>query len=210
MRKNTALFSLFIFITVLVSAQAPAESVLKRKAPQTFRAVFKTNKGEFRIEANRDWSPLGVDRLYQLITTGYFTNNLIFRVEPAYVVQFGVAETHPVKIFWDRRKIKDEPVKQKNTKGMIGFARDVKDSRAAQIFINMVDNPKLDTIVREGVTGYPPVARIISGMEVVAKFNAEYGKRPTIIQDSLYKYGNAHFNMLFPRLDRILSASILP
>jgi peptidyl-prolyl cis-trans isomerase A (cyclophilin A) len=210
MRIKIILCWLAILITDTVFAQAPQPSILKRKAPAVFRASFKTTKGEFTVEAYRDWSPLGVDRLYQLVSSGYFNNSIVFRVEPTYVVQFGVADTHPEKLFWERRPIKDEPVKQKQTKGIMSYARDVKDSRSTQLFINMVDNPKLDTIVRNGIKGYTPIARVISGMGTVARFNAEYGKRPGYVLDSLYKHGNSYFEMLFPNLDKIISARIVP
>lgn len=192
-----------------VPAQAPPASVITKKAPSVFKAVFTTTKGDFTIEAHRDWSPLGVDRLYQLIISGYFDNTFFFRVEPKYVTQFGVADTHAEKRFWDRKRIKDETPKQKHTKGTIAFARDEKDSRCTQLFINMADNPKLDTVVREGVKGYPPVARITKGMDIVSKLNGEYGKKPAVILDSLYKYGNRYFEMLFPRLDKIIRAQIV-
>jgi peptidyl-prolyl cis-trans isomerase A (cyclophilin A) len=95
------------------AAQVPDAAVLSRKAPEKFKAVFKTTKGQFIIEAYRNWSPLGVDRLYQLISSGYYSNTLLFRVEPDYVVQFGVAETNRLNRFWDPKKIPDEPVRRK-------------------------------------------------------------------------------------------------
>jgi peptidyl-prolyl cis-trans isomerase A (cyclophilin A) len=193
-----------------LAAQVPDASILTRKAPEKFKAVFKTTKGQFIIEAYRNWSPLGVDRLYQLITSGYYSNTLLFRVEPDYVVQFGVAETNRLNRFWDPKKIPDEPVRQQNTRGTIAFARDLKNTRCAQLFVNMANNRKLDTIMRNGVEGFVPVARVVQGMIIISSFNAAYKKRPMMIQDSLYKYGNAYFEKKFPGLDRIISARILP
>ncbi len=43
------------------------EKWLKKEAPATFKARFETTQGNFDIEAVREWSPNGVDRLYQLI-----------------------------------------------------------------------------------------------------------------------------------------------
>ncbi len=192
-----------------VPAQAPDVSILTVKAPATFKAAFKTTRGEFIMEAYRKWSPAGVDRLYQLISSGYFTNNLVFRVEPKYVVQFGVAESRALNRFWDPKRIQDEPVQQKHRKGVIAFARDVKNSRSTQLFVNMADNPKLDTMVRNGVKGFTPIGKVIKGMQVLENFNGKYGKKPAVVQDTLYKYGNAYFEKLFPGLDRILSARIL-
>jgi peptidyl-prolyl cis-trans isomerase A (cyclophilin A) len=192
------------------AAQVPDASVLTRKAPEKFKAVFNTTKGAFIIEAYRNWSPLGVDRLYQLIASGYYSNTLLFRVEPDYVVQFGVAETDRLNRFWDPKKIPDEPVRQKNTRGTIAFARDLKDTRCAQLFVNMANNRKLDTTMRNGVKGFVPIARVVQGMIIISSFNAAYKKRPVMVQDSLYKYGNRYFERKFPGLDRIISARILP
>jgi len=208
--KKFLLISVVSFLWITISfAQAPDPAVLKLKSPETFKALFKTTKGDFVIEAYRKWSPYGVDRLYQLIKTGFFTNALLFRVEPDYVVQFGVSANYAANRFWDPLKLIDEPAILKNTKGTISFARGGRNNRATQIFINMVNNPKLDTTVRGGVKGYTPIARVIKGMEKIALLNHRYGKKPAAIQDSLYKYGNSYFDRQFPGLDKILSATIV-
>lgn len=208
--KKLLLISVVSFLWITISfAQAPDPAVLKLKSPETFKALFKTTKGDFVIEAYRKWSPYGVDRLYQLIKTGFFTSALLFRVEPDYVVQFGVSANYAANRFWDPLKLIDEPVILKNTKGTISFARGGRNNRATQIFINMVNNPKLDTTVRGGVKGYTPVARVVTGMEKIAILNHRYGKKPATIQDSLYKYGNSYFDRQFPGLDKILSATIV-
>jgi peptidyl-prolyl cis-trans isomerase A (cyclophilin A) len=206
---RTLCFGLFFLLNNIAQAQAPDISVLKRKAPETFRAVFKTTKGDFIIEAYRKWSPLGVDRLYQLIITGFYKNALLFRVEPLLVTQFGISASYNANRFWDPKKLPDEPCLQKNLKGMISFARGGKNDRATQLFINTANNPQFDKTIKAGVKGYTPVAKVISGMEIVAKFNARYGKQPATIQDSLYKYGNFYFEERFPELDKIISAGII-
>jgi hypothetical protein len=55
----------------LRSQTVPDTAILHLTAPDTFQAVFVTTKGEITIEAYRDWSPQGADRLYQLITSGF-------------------------------------------------------------------------------------------------------------------------------------------
>lgn len=211
MNKRTWVVSILLLLNGLeLAAQAPDISILNVKAPEKFKAVFITTKGNFVIEAYRKWSPLGVDRLYQLISSGFYNNALLFRVEPNYVVQFGVSESRKANLFWDRKKIPDEPLVQKNTKGTLSFARDGLNDRCTQLFINMVDNPILDTALRKGVKGYPPIARVVKGMDIIAKLNARYAKKPLAIQDSLYRFGNPYFEKKFPGLDKILTATILP
>ncbi len=190
-------------------AQVPHNSILQKRAPETFRARFTTTKGDFVIEAHRKWSPLGVDRLYQLITSGYYSNNLLFRVERNFVTQFGIADAEDLNRFWDAKKLKDEPLRYRNEKGVISFARGTPNTRTTQLFINMVNNPQNDTALRAGVRGFTPVAKVISGMEIIARFFDRYGRSTVPHQDSIYKYGNRFFEKNYPGLDKILSARIV-
>ncbi len=200
---------LILLATGTTNAQEPDYILLQVKAPETFRAQFKTTKGDFVIEANRVWSPEGVDRLYQLIKSNFFTNALFFRVEPTYVVQFGISASYKLNRFWDPKKLSDELIRVRNVRGMIAYAQGKPNDRSTQLFINMVDNPKLDTARKSGTMGFTPIARVISGMENLAKLNSKYGKKPAMIQDSLYKYGNPYLDKLFPGLDKIISATII-
>ncbi len=208
MAKKIFITILPIFFLLFLNAQTPDLSILSKKAPQTFQAVFSTTKGNFVLEVYRSWSPLAADRLYQLIISGFFNKALLFRVEPGFVVQFGISQSRRANLFWDPRKLPDEPMLHKNEKGTVAFARGGKNERCTQLFINLNNNKKLDTTMRGGVKGYTPFAKVIKGMEVIARFNAQYGKQPIQIQDSLYKYGNFYFEERFPALDKIISVQI--
>ena len=192
----------------LLSQSMPDTSIFSLAAPDTFQAVFMTTRGEFIIEAYREWSPAGVDRLYQLIRTGFYTNNCIFRVQPEYVVQFGISDNSAINFFWDKHPIPDEPVVGHNLKGVVSYARDGKETRTAQLFINKNDNFKLDTIDYNGLRGFPPVARILSGYEVVETLNSGYGFEPANHQDSVMLQGNAYWEKKFPGLDYILEVRL--
>ena len=199
----------FLFYSNVAINQVPDNSILKTKAPETFQVLFKTNKGDFVIEAYRKWSPLGVDRLFQLVKTGFYDNTLLFRVEKNFVAQFGISDIEQVNRFWDSKKIIDEPQKYKNIKGVISFARGKPNSRTTQLFINMVNNPQNDTTIRLGVKGFTPIARVIMGMEIVGLFDDRHGRRTVPEQDSIYKYGNRYFEKRFPGLDKILTARLI-
>jgi cyclophilin family peptidyl-prolyl cis-trans isomerase len=204
------IFLLLLCIPFCLHAQVSDASILQRKAPGIFHAVFHTTKGNFTIEVPRSWSPHGADRLYQLIISGFFTNSYFYRVESGFVAQFGIAATTAINRFWDPLKIPDDPMLLKNTQGTLSFARIGKNSRSTQLFINLADNKKLDVMSRNGLTGYTPVARIVSGFPVVQQLYAGYQKAPQLLQDSLYKYGNSYFVKRFPHLDKILKVDILP
>ena len=209
MKKIIVLIIMSIFSLALIAQIKPDSSILKIQAPDSFTAKFVTTKGAFTIEAYRSWSQEGVDRLYQLITTGFYTNNSIFRVQTGYVVQFGISDNKMTNEFWDKRPITDEPVRESNLKGTIAYARDGANSRTVQLFINKKDNYKLDTVNYNGLRGFPPVAKIIEGFEVVESFYGGYGFEPANHQDSIMKYGNAYVKKHFPEVDYILSAEIL-
>ena len=188
----------------LFSQSVPDTAILGTVAPDTFQAVFVTTKGEFTIEAYRSWSPAGVDRLYQLIRSGFYNNNCLFRVQPEYVVQFGISNNPDANKFWDKHPVPDEPVVGHNLKGVISYARDGKETRTAQLFINKKDNFKLDTIDYNGLRGFPPIARVISGFDVIEQFNAQYLFEPANHQDSVMVQGNAYWERKFPGLDYII------
>ena len=107
------------------------------------------------------------------------------------------------------RQLADEPLQCKNRKGIVSFARDGKNSRSTQLFINKENNNKLDTINVKGLRGFTPIARVIKGMAVIGILNDLYRKKPLFVQDSLYKYGNRYFEEIFPGLDRIKTARII-
>jgi cyclophilin family peptidyl-prolyl cis-trans isomerase len=181
----------------LFSQSTPDTTILSTIAPETFQAVFVTTQGEFTIEAYREWSPEGVDRLYQLIQSGFYTNNCLFRVQPEYVVQFGISDDTAANRFWDKHPIPDEPVVGHNLKGVISYARDGANTRTAQLFIAF-----------NGLRGFPPIARVVSGFEVIEQFNSQYLFDPANHQDSVMVQGNEYWERKFPGLDYILRVDL--
>src|SRR6188474_2491208 len=119
---------------------------VNEKAPDTFKAKFETNEGSFVIEVTRAWAPQGADRFYNLVRNGYFTDVRFFRAIKGFMVQFGIHGDPKVSAVWRDAKIKDDPVTQSNTRGMVTFAMAGKDTRTTQLFINLVDNANLDSM----------------------------------------------------------------
>ena len=69
----------------------PKDPTWSTKAPDVFRVKFESTKGSFIVESHRDWAPLGVDRLYNLVRTGFFDNSRFYRIHAGYIAQFGIA-----------------------------------------------------------------------------------------------------------------------
>ena len=201
------IFLLLVITAISCSSTRFNQKWTKKQAPEQFKARFETTQGEFDIIAKREWSPQGVDRLYQLIKSEFYTDIALFRVIPKFVVQFGIQNDSILNNSWKKYKIKDESVLQSNDSMAISFARDGVDSRTTQLFINVKNNHHLDTVKFNGVTGFPVIAKISKGMENVHKFYSTDDDVPD--QDSIQKYGNDYLRRKYPKLDYIKRAYIL-
>jgi len=205
---------LLLILLIGVLFGACSKTVFKEKwttqhAPVEFKAKFETSDGNFEIVSKRVWSPEGVDRLYQLIKSGFYTDIAVFRVVPNFVAQFGIHQDSILNSNWDKFKVIDEPVKVSNEKGAISFARAGKETRTTQIFINLKDNNRLDSIEYDGVKGFPVVAKITSGMENVLKFYDGYGDELGMKQDSIQKFGNEFIRSKYPKVAFIKKAYLI-
>ena len=131
---------IYLFTFVLLVSCSPKlfkEKWTQEKAPESFKARFETTQGDFDIVAKREWSPIGVDRLYQLIKHDFYTDIALYRVLPKFVVQFGIHNDSILNNRWSAVKLKDELVLKSNDSMTISFARGGVESRTTQIFINM-------------------------------------------------------------------------
>lgn len=209
--KTIKLLLPFLFAVFVTQAQQlkTDASILKLKAPETFKAEFFTTKGNFTVEVYRNWSPLGADRFYQLIRSGYYNNTIIFRVVKDYLVQFGVSEDKQKNIFWQGKNLKDEPVVASNTDSTLCFSRGAPNTRKTSVFINLRNNLTYDTLTAAGVKGFVPFAKIISGMDIVRQFFSDYGNDTMKAADTIYFKGNAWMQKRFPGLDMIKEARIV-
>jgi peptidyl-prolyl cis-trans isomerase A (cyclophilin A) len=121
------------------------------------------------------------------------------------MVQFGIAGDPNVQAKWRESVISDDPVTQSNSRGKLSFATKGPGSRTSQVFINLVDNKRLDA------SGFAPFAEVVSGMEVVDQLYSGYGEGapngPGPAQPLIQTQGNAYLEKTFPRLDFIKKAS---
>ena len=175
-------------------------SKLNETAPDQFVVTVKTTKGIVKIEINRDWAPKGVDRFYNLVKVGFFTDIAIFRMVKGFVIQFGIHGTRLVSSVWEKANIDDDPVKESNLRGTLTFATGGPNTRTTQLFINLNDNIRLDMM------GFSPIGKVIEGMEIIDALNFEYGERPN--QGRIHAQGNQYLRSQFPNLDYIESMVI--
>lgn len=206
--------SYFVVLSFLATTLAAAPDCAKHPllyptdccvetAPSLFSFTWQTTKGPITFSVQRKWSPIGVDRFYNLMKNHYFdgetegdgNQNAFFRVVPTFVVQFGIAGSPAVSRAWENLNIKDDPVVISNLIGTMAFADAGPNTRTTQVYINLGDNSRLDTM------GFTPFANITSGLQNVLAINSKYGEQPD--QDAIYAQGDAYLRTNFPGLDYI-------
>jgi peptidyl-prolyl cis-trans isomerase A (cyclophilin A) len=180
----------------------------KDTAPTVFKARFTTTKGPFVIEVHRDWAPVGADRFYNLVKLGFYDDTRFFRVVDNFMVQFGISGDPAVNAKWQESGIADEPGKQSNKRGFVTYAqRGTPNSRTTQIFVNTVDNSRLD------VMHFVPFGQVVEGMDVVDSLYKGYGEGAPMgagpDQSKIQSQGNSYLDAKFPKLDAVKKAEIV-
>jgi peptidyl-prolyl cis-trans isomerase A (cyclophilin A) len=180
-------------------------------ASDVFRVKFQTTAGDFTIEAHRDWSPHGADRFYDLVRTRYYDDSRFFRVVPGRWVQFGINGDPKISQQQRHTTIPDDTLKQHNTRGYVAFSNTGPNTRSTQVYINLGDNSARNDIE----AGFAPFGQVIEGMDVVEKIYGGYGEHSgggmrAGHQDEMFEGGNAYLDREFPKLDKLIRASIVP
>lgn len=180
------------------------------RSPDLFRVKIETTAGNFVIEVHRDWSPHGADRFYELVRDGYYNHSRFFRVVPGRWVQFGISGDPRTAQKWRHRVIPDDSLVQHNTPGFVAFANTGPNTRSTQVYVNTGDNSRND---REN--GFAPFGQVVKGMDTVDKLYGGYGEHAgggmrAGHQDAMFAGGNAYLDREFPKLDKLIRASVLP
>jgi thiamine biosynthesis lipoprotein len=191
-------------VAALVFTQAPDPV-----APAQYRVRLETTKGPIVIEVRREWAPHGADRFHTLVRSGYYDDTRFFRVVKRRWAQFGINGDPGLARAWRYRTIPDDPKGQSNRRGTVSFAFAVPGGRATQVYIALADlsDP-------QDAQGFVPFGRVVEGMDVADALNSEYGERSgggirAGRQQPLFDGGNAWLDREFPRLDRIVRATVL-
>ena len=189
------------------TAEAPKSGVMK-PTPAQFKVRFDTTKGAFDMECTREWAPIGVDRFYELVGKGFYDEARFFRVIKGFVAQFGLNKDPQQNQLWAQMQILDDPSRQPNNRGYVVFAKRGPNTRTTQLFINLKDNPMLNS------QGFAPICKVSEeGMQVVDKLYNQYGEGipngngPE--QSKIMAMGNEYLVRNFPQLDYIKTAKVL-
>lgn len=180
-------------------------------APAAFRVRFETTAGSFVIEAHRDWSPHGADRFYELVRSGYYNDSRFFRVVPNRWVQFGINGNPKVARRWRHLTIPDDTLTHHNTRGFVAFSNTGPGTRSTQVYINTGDN----SVRNDSEAAFAPFGDVVEGMDVVDRIYSGYGEHSgggmrAGHQDAMFEGGNAYMDREYPKLDKLIGATVIP
>ncbi len=136
---------------------APVWADLAKLEGTRARVVMKGG-GAFEIALFPSEAPATVDRFVRLARQGYYDGLTFHRVVPNFVIQGGSPGAN--EYMGDGPYMRDEVGLRPHGRGAVGVSTRGRDTGDAQIFINLVDNPRLDH-------GYTVFAEIVRGMDVV-------------------------------------------
>ena len=199
----------FVASCLLMVAGGVWSGTADERAPERFRVRLDATRGAIVIDCTRAWAPLGADRFYTLVTSGYYDDAALFRVVAGKWAQFGIAGTPSVAQAWRARTIPDDPfVGQSNVKGTVAFAFATPNGRTTQVFFNLVDNSATHDKEPFVVFG-----RVVEGLDVMDALYDGYGESAlggirAGKQEPLFTQGNAYLRTNFPKLDYIRRATV--
>jgi cyclophilin family peptidyl-prolyl cis-trans isomerase len=130
-----------------------------------------TSMGDFVIELYPDRAPVTVAEFLKYVKEGQYTQTLIHRVVPGFLVQGGGFSAADENLKPTHGVVANESGNGlQNKRGWVGLARtEAPHSGNCQFFVNLADNSELDPLpVR---WGYAVFGQVIDGMDVIERIS---------------------------------------
>ena len=139
-----------------------------------------TSEGDIVVMLDAEKAPKTVANFVQYVKAGHYDGVIFHRIIDGFMVQTGGY----------RRDLSEKPTRKaipleagnglSNVRGSIAMARTSDpNSATAQFFINVVDNPRLDT----AGGGYAVFGQVVEGMDVVDKIKAVPTREQGVFQN---------------------------
>ncbi len=122
-----------------------------------------SGSGTFVVRLFASEAPATVARVVSLARAGYYNGRTFHRVVPNFVIQGGSPAAN--EYVGDGPFMRDELGLRSHTRGTLGISTRGRDTGDAQIFVNLVDNFRLDH-------DYTVFGEIVEGMDVVDRIQA--------------------------------------
>jgi cyclophilin family peptidyl-prolyl cis-trans isomerase len=136
---------------------------LRRLAAPRARITIR-DVGTFELALFTTQAPATVLRFAHLAEAGYYNGLTFHRVVPNFVIQGGSPGAN--EYVGDAAFMRDELGSWPHVRGAVGISTRGRDTGDAQIFIDLVDNPRLDhdyTVFAQVLNGIDVVDRILEG-----------------------------------------------
>jgi cyclophilin family peptidyl-prolyl cis-trans isomerase len=130
---------------------------LRRLAAARARVTIR-GVGTFELALIASEAPMSVLRFVRLVESGYYNGLTFHRVAPNFVIQGGSPGAN--EYVGDTTYMRDEVGQWPHVRGAVGISTRGRDTGDAQIFVDLVDNPRLDH-------EYTVFAQVLNGMEIV-------------------------------------------
>ena len=114
--------------------------------------------GTFELALFTAQAPAAVLRFAHLAEAGYYNGLTFHRVVPNFVIQGG--SPGATEYIGDASFMRDEVGLWPHVRGAVGISTRGRDTGDAQIFVDLVDNPRLDH-------DYTVFAQVLNGIDVV-------------------------------------------
>ena len=139
--------------------RAPVPTVPELEELARSDAVIRmAGGGEITLSLFPFEAPTNTARFARLARSGYFDGLTFHRVVPNFVIQGGSPGAN--EFHGDGPYTRDEVTTRSHTRGTVGVSTRGRDTGDGQIFVNLVDNPRLDH-------GFTIFAEVVRGMDVV-------------------------------------------
>lgn len=128
-------------------APARAENIgpeVSAPATEDVTIVFETEAGELILQLDADLAPVATKRMTTLVERGYFNGNIIHRVDPSFVVQFGSPNADGYAGPPDLPPMRCETSPSPFEYGSVGVALSGRDTGSSQLFVMRGRHPHLD------------------------------------------------------------------
>lgn len=144
----------------------PAERSPEKQALEYVKMT--TSLGDIVIELNREKAPITVENFLSYVGQERYDGTIFHRVIANFMIQGGGFNVDFEKVSTDPSIQNEWKNGLKNVHGSIAMARlpGQPDSATNQFFINVKDNPFLDTPQPDGA-GYAVFGKVVAGMETV-------------------------------------------
>lgn len=167
-----------------------------------YKVEFDTTRGKFTVEIDPSLAPKGADRFHDLVKDKFFDNTPIYRIIPAFIMQFGISFDVSKKHWHDNTITDDVNINVKVSKYSLCFAGNGPDSRSTNLFI------AFRTLNWLGKSPWEvPFGKVIEGTEVIDTFQESNYE---LDQAQLKNDGESYLNNNnLHSIDRIISASFI-